>query len=139
MEQPTQSYGVQEAEKSRHARLPTMRIMWGAFLAAQLVLAFIGYFTTQDLGGAAEPPWVVVGVLGAAAMANVVGLFVVVPRMFKTDTAAGAMSFFIVRIALAETASIFGVVTLFLGAPWWIPIPFFVLGMGSIASLYPRG
>lgn len=108
-------------------------------MASQLVLIVVGYVVMDQQTPPAEPPWMLVAVLGVVAMGNLVALFAVVPRMFKVDNAGAAMSAFIVRLALAESITIFGMVVLLLGAPWWSPIPFFVLGFSCVATLYPRG
>jgi F0F1-type ATP synthase membrane subunit c/vacuolar-type H+-ATPase subunit K len=131
----------------------TMRIIWGAFVAAALFYCVIAYFVTANRTELPVIEPILPMVLIVVAVVTLFGSFIV-PRFLLTrerlqkalsygsgiglpDTShlpederklPGVLAHYqttmIISMAMVEAASIYGLVLVILGKPWWYILPF---------------
>jgi len=130
--------------------LVTPRILWAAFLFAQVMFAGVGYMSTSQTPPSPSPSdeltaWIIAGIGAVEALAS----FFVVPmiadkmiapaRKANPDVSPMSLVFtpYIVGLALRESGAVFALVALFLTGDfliWLLPAG---LAFASTALAYP--
>lgn len=114
---------------SQPSALPVPLVIFGAMLMSQLVLVVVSFAVPPGGGNPSIGPFLV---LPAAATA---GLSLVAPHLFgpKIDR----LTLHIIRWALAESATLFGLIVAFMGAPRLFQAACTAMGLVALFAAFP--
>ncbi len=111
-------------------------IMFGAFAMSHLIMAGVGVFlrTSGDIAPQPEQVEVMLPVLGVVALASLLGSFLGVPALMAE---AQYQVYMLLRFALVEAVTIFGLVLCMVGAPLEYCAAFWGVGLAAHLVLAP--
>lgn len=106
---------------------PISWILWGAFIVSHLLFVAIGQLGTDpEAAVPAEELTPILITMSGLAVGVVTFSAGLAPRLFARSP---YLTFLLLRLALAESVTIFGLVLAFMGADWRVPVTFAAFGL----------